>query len=262
LRTTRPETKAVAGVKKKKMRSVDLPVPPAEHNAHLTGFEARDLVALGDRIQTTVREMFLDRGYEICDKLPMSEPIQQVFCAPVKSDPAGFIEELGIVVKNPGDLLLYVYARNRDGDAVVAKIMPHVRVGVADANAFSAALSAVGVRHGVLVAADFSSHHRLVEKLYDNVSVAYFTAYELVNNPAKHELTCRHQALTLEETAEFKRKFMVNGVFDEKCVPALMPRDVMTRYYDFAAGTIVRVHRSTLLCTEEPQLDAFRIVRN
>ena len=235
------------------MRCVDLPLPPAEHNAHLTGFEAQDLFALHDRIQTTVREMFLDRGYEIRDALPILEPLQQVFSAPVKTG-AGFLD-----AESPGD---YVYARNGDGDAVVAKIIPHVRVGVADTNAFSAALSAVGVRHGVLVAADFSSHHRWVEQLYDSVSVSYFAASELVNNPTKHELTCRHQALTESETAEFKRKFMVNGVFDPKCVPALMPADVMTRYYNFAEGAIVRVHRSMLVCNDEPQLDAFRIVRH
>jgi DNA-directed RNA polymerase subunit H (RpoH/RPB5) len=225
------------------MRSVDIPPLSAEDNAHLSGFEDVWMRALGVGIQATVREMFLDRGYVLCDTLPCLSLLRETEAQP------------------QGDLL-YVYALNKQREPVIAKIMPHLRAGIADTNAFSVALSAMHVRHGVLVAADFSSHHRWVEKLYKNVSLSYFTSSELVNNPIKHELVCPHKALTEAETAEFKRKFMVDGVFDPKCIPALLPGDAMTRYYNFTEGTIVRVYRSLLSCNEEPQLDAFRIVRN
>ena len=252
------------------MRATDTSIfftPPSEHNVHLTGFGADDVAWLGGKVRTTVREMFVDRGYEIVDG-PAIEAVAAV--AAVAADEAVAADGGGGGGKKaaavPGDqgASFYVWARADAGagEVVLAKIVPCERVGIANANVFFSALSAAGVRRGVLVAHEFSSHHASLANLYRHISVEHFTTGELLNNPTRHELVCRHEKLSPEETKDFKERFAVDGAFNCKCIPALTPGDIMTRYHNFAPGTVVRVRRSELTCVDEPQLDSFRIVRN
>jgi DNA-directed RNA polymerase I, II, and III subunit RPABC1 len=214
-------------------------VPPSDYNVHLTGYGEPDTLLLASRVKATIREMFRDRGYVLVDNISGLDIDGW--------DGSGHHEPC------------YVLAREKG--PVIAKVLPYARVGIAECNAFFAALQVLGVRHGILVASEFSTQQASVSNLYPDIEMEKFTTIELSSNPARHELVCRHEVLGDEETESFKDNFRVNNTFDPRLLPALTPSDMMARYYHLREGDIVRIHRSTLTCTKEPQLDAFRVVR-
>lgn len=260
----------------------NIPTIPARYNAHLTGFAVDDMLWLGDRVCQTINEMFQDRGYDV---LRITRAAKKQ-AHPSAAD--GFSEELssqisqieggwglgggnagsaehtnrGAGEEESGEVRAFVYAKNTaTGDAVVAVVLPCARVGISDANAFYVRLKSAGVKHGIIVAAEFSAHYASVKNLYIDTVVEVFTTSELVCNPTHHELVCRHEALNDEERQEFEKIFAVRGKFVPRIIPALSSNDIMTRYYNFKQGQIVRVHRSQLRSSSAPELDSFRIVR-
>lgn len=70
-----------------------------------------------------------------------------------------------------------------------------------------------------------------------STNIEHFTTVQLQFNITKHALYYRHRMLDPEETAIISKKYK------NKCMPTLLSRDVVVKYFKFPVGSIVEIDR-------------------
>lgn len=68
------------------------------------------------------------------------------------------------------------------------------------------------------------------------INIELFQADDLQFNITEHKLVPKHVRMTKEEIKEFREKYGTN-------IPVLLRTDVVSRFYDFAKGEIVKIIR-------------------
>tara|TARA_B110000208_G_scaffold65173_2_gene84505 strand:- start:1318 stop:1926 length:609 start_codon:yes stop_codon:yes gene_type:complete len=76
---------------------------------------------------------------------------------------------------------------------------------------------------------------------YPNIQITWYLHFQL--NPTKHVLVPKHEKLNDEESAFILNKFKVKH---KNQFPVLLKTDIISRYYNFKRGDIIKISDNTL----------------
>jgi DNA-directed RNA polymerase subunit H (RpoH/RPB5) len=99
-------------------------------------------------------------------------------------------------------------------------------------------LQQANMTHGIVIYQNTitSSARKAIEHLQDYI-LELFEVRELQYNPTRHRLYCPHTRLSKQDLAHELSSIKISSL------PVLLRTDVVSRYFRFMKGDIIRVHR-------------------
>jgi len=165
------------------------------------------------RVAGTCLQMVLDRGFDVVSSV---------------SDVVDF--SLPVVVGRKGE-----------GDTLHVLFHPEDKVGVKTVRSLFATLENGPVTRIVLVSAEGPTPFTRKEMGGDD-RIECFQYKNLVVNPTRCSLVPPHSVVSPEERKELEEKYGVGE--DGKAWPRIYHKDPVVRYYNWPAGSLVRIERS------------------
>jgi DNA-directed RNA polymerase I, II, and III subunit RPABC1 len=107
-------------------------------------------------------------------------------------------------------------------------------------------MNSLDIKHCLIVYYDITPAAKKVIEDYKEINIELFHISSLQFNITKHRLNPKFEALTPEETLEFKKRFGIN-------IAVMLFGDPISKFYGFKRGTIIRVIRQDSI--------GYRIVR-
>ena len=198
-------------------------------------------------------KMVKRRGYNVGDEENLlnytAEQFLDVYMPFAKSESKSIRNILTTYYKNDDGSRLYVY---------YADITNDKQLGVDAIKDFISGLHEKKARNGIIITSIplSSKSEKEIQKLLA-YNIYTFTEDEMSYDPTEHYLTPEHIALSADEQREFLSK---NGLNIDQ-LPIILNTDMISRYYGFQTGQIIKINRVNLYDTIVQNSVSYRAVR-
>lgn len=198
-------------------------------------------------------KMVKRRGYNVGDEENLlnytAEQFLDVYMPFAKSESKSIRNILTTYYKNDDGSRLYVY---------YADITNDKQLGVDAIKDFISGLHEKKARNGIIITSIplSSKSEKEIQKLLA-YNIYTFTEDEMSYDPTEHYLTPEHIALSADEQRDFLRKNDLN--IDQ--LPIILNTDMISRYYGFQTGQIIKINRVNLYDTIVQNSVSYRAVR-
>jgi len=204
-------------------------------------------------IKKTQIKMVKRRGYNVGDEENLlnytAEQFLDIYVPYAKSQNKSVRNILTTYYKNDDGSRLYVY---------YADITDKKKLGVETIEDFIRGLDEKKARNGIIITSKpltTESKKKIQNLLTYNIYT--FTEDEMSYDPTEHYLTPEHVALSADEQREFLMKNDLN--IDQ--LPIILNTDMISRYYGFKTGQIIKINRINLYDTIVQNSVYYRAVR-
>jgi DNA-directed RNA polymerase I, II, and III subunit RPABC1 len=143
----------------------------------------------------------------------------------------------------------YIIAKKENGDGVYAFKNVIEKLNIEQIKIVIYKLGEIKISHGIVIHEEKPTSavkNFLADSANTDIKIELFPVVDLQYNPTKHVLVPKHVPLSRREAMEFRQKY-------ESKIPTLLKTDVISRFYGFERGMIIKIIR--------PDTISYRIVK-